>query len=319
MKIDPATGQAPDVPPGPATSADAAHPTGSAKDRRSTHSAPTAVGNAARDIPHSPHRPGSTFGRLIGVSLGPGDPDLITRRGWTALQSGARWTYPVKKAESGSYALDIVRRGGLAVPGDAEALVFPMTRDALALARAWARAAARTVALLAEGRDVVFLVEGDASTFSTFGHLARTVRELAPTVDVETIPGISSFAAASARVQRPLAEEDDTFAVVPAAYGIDVIARLLPDFDTLILLKVKPLLDDLIDLLAARGLLGQACFVEKVGSPEERVVHDVAGLRGEKVNYLSLLLVRNPGRIRGELQRGCRKKPTVVVAEEAPG
>lgn len=114
---------------------------------------------------------------------------------------------------------------------------------------------------------------------------------------------------------RPLAEEDDTFAVIPAAYGIDVIARLLPDFDTLILLKVKPLLDDLIDLLAARGLLGQACFVEKVGSPEERVVHDVAGLRGEKVNYLSLLLVRNPGRIRGELQRGCRKKVVAVVEE----
>lgn len=259
------------------------------------------------------------YGRLIGVSLGPGDPDLITRRGWAALQSGARWTYPVKKAESGSYALDIVRRGSLAVPEDAEALVFPMTRDPLALARAWARAAARTVALLAEGRDVVFLVEGDASTFSTFGHLSRTVRELAPAVEVDTIPGISSFAAASARVQRPLAEEDDTFAVIPAAYGIDVIARLLDEFDTLILLKVKPLLDELIDLLAARGLLSDACFVEKVGSPEERVVHDVASLRGEKVNYLSLLLVRNPGRMRGALQRGCRKKPTVVVAEEEPG
>ena len=75
-----------------------------------------------------------TPGRLIGASLGPGDPALITRRAWAALGSGARWAYPVKKAEESSYALGIVRRGGLEVPADAEALVFPMTRDAAALA-----------------------------------------------------------------------------------------------------------------------------------------------------------------------------------------
>ena len=82
-----------------------------------------------------------TYGKLIGASLGPGDPELITRRAWTALQSGARWLYPVKKAEESSYALSIVERGGLAVPTDAVELVFPMTRDAQALGRAWALAA----------------------------------------------------------------------------------------------------------------------------------------------------------------------------------
>ncbi len=68
------------------------------------------------------------LGRLIGASLGPGDPELITRRAWAALGAGARWLYPVKKAEDSSYALGIVERGGLAVPDDAEAQVFPMTR-----------------------------------------------------------------------------------------------------------------------------------------------------------------------------------------------
>ncbi|MBI1905287.1 MAG: precorrin-2 C(20)-methyltransferase [Rhodocyclales bacterium] len=252
--------------------------------------------------------PTPRFGRLIGVSLGPGDPDLITRRGWAALQSGACWAYPVKKAGEASYALDIARRGGLAVPEDAEPLVFPMTRDAGVLARAWARVANRCVELLAGGRDVVFLVEGDASTFATFGHLARAVRELAPVIEVDTIPGVSSFSAAAARVGTPLAEEDDTLAVIPAAYGVAVIDHLLDEFDTLILLKVKPLLDEVLALLERRDLLATSCFVEKVGAPDERVVTDVASLRGETVHYLSLLLVQNPARARGELRRGCRKR-----------
>lgn len=255
----------------------------------------------------SPNQP-RRHGRLIGVSLGPGDPDLITRRAWAALHGGARWAYPVKRAEESSYALDIVLRAGLAAPGDAAELVFPMTRDAVALAKAWARAATLTVGMLAEGRDVAFLVEGDASTYSTFRHLARAVRELAPEVEVETIPGVASFAAAAAVADLALAEEDETVAVIPAAYGVAVIDHLLDEFDTLVLMKVKPLLDEILDLLERRGLLATSCFVEKVGAPAQRVVREVASLRGEKVNYLSLLLVQNPKRQRGELRRGCRKR-----------
>lgn len=248
------------------------------------------------------------YGRLIGASLGPGDPELITRRAWAALQSGARWLYPVKKAEESSYALSIVERSGLALPDDIEELLFPMTRDPEILTKAWAAAAARTVELLAEGRDLVFLVEGDASTFATFSHLARIVRELAPQVEVETIPGVSSFAAAAAAAGTTLAEEAETLAIIPAAYGVEVIDRLLDDFDTLVLLKVKPLVDEIIELLERRGLTATSCFIEKVGAPGERVVRDVASLKGEKVNYLSLMLVRNPKRMRGELQRGCRSR-----------
>ena len=256
-------------------------------------------------------------GKLIGASLGPGDPDLITRRAWAVLQSNARWIYPVKKAQEVSYALSIVERAGLPVPTDAVELVFPMTRDGEALAKAWTRAARQTVDLLAEGRDLVFLVEGDASTFATFGHLARVVRELVPSIEVETIPGVSSFTAAAATTGLPLAEEDETLAIIPTAYGIGVIEHMLDEFDTLILLKVKPLLDDVIDLLERRGLLATSCFIEKVGSPEERVVHDLARLKGETVNYLSLLIVRNVKRQRGELRRGCRRRIEAGVQANA--
>ena len=248
------------------------------------------------------------FGKLIGASLGPGDPELITRRSWAVLQSGARWIYPVKKAAEASYALSIVERGGLPVPADAVSLIFPMTRDAELLAKAWLRAAEQTVKLLAEGRDLVFLVEGDASTFATFGHLARIARELAPEIEVETIPGVSSFAAAAAAAGIPLAEEDETLAIIPAAYGTGVIDHMLDEFDTLILLNVKPMLDEVLELLKRRALLATSCFIEKVGSPEERIVRDIASLQGETVNYLSLLLVQNPKRQRGELRRGCRQR-----------
>ena len=257
------------------------------------------------------------YGKLIGASLGPGDPELITRRSWAVLQSGARWIYPVKKAEEVSYALSIVERSGLPIPTDAVELVFPMTRDAELLTKAWVRAAEQTVALLAEGRDLVFLVEGDASTFATFGHLARVARELAPEIQVETIPGVSSFAAAAATTGMPLAEEDETLAIIPAAYGTGVIDHMLDEFDTLILLKVKPLLDEVLELLERRDLLATSCFIEKVGSPDERIVRDLASLKGEKVNYLSLLLVQNPKRQRGELRRGCRQRKEVQEALSA--
>ena len=259
----------------------------------------------------------NSYGKLIGASLGPGDPELITRRSWAVLQSGARWIYPVKKAEEVSYALSIVERGGLPIPADAVELVFPMTRDAEALGKAWVRAAQQTVELLGECRDLVFLVEGDASTFATFGHLARVARELVPEIEVETIPGVSSFAAAAATTGMPLAEEDETLAIIPAAYGTGVIDHMLDEFDTLILLKVKPLLDEVLELLERRDLLETSCFIEKVGSPDERVVRDLASLKGEKVNYLSLLLVQNPKRQRGELRRGCRQRKEAQEALSA--
>ncbi|MCF6237072.1 MAG: precorrin-2 C(20)-methyltransferase [Gammaproteobacteria bacterium] len=247
-------------------------------------------------------------GTLYGVSLGPGNPGLITRRAWELLQSDKIWSYPIRNAHSDSYALDIALRAGLVLPEQQMSLIFPMTHDASILAKYWLRAASTVLEKLQAGQDVLFLVEGDASTYSTFGHLARTVTGLDESIEIEVVAGVPSFNAAAARVQMPLAEVDDTVAIIPAGYGLKVINHMLDEFDTLILLKVKPLLDDIIDLLAKRQLLEHSCFIEKAGSPYERVVNDVASLQGEKVNYLSLMLIKNPNRQRGEIIRGCRKK-----------
>ncbi|QTD46835.1 precorrin-2 C(20)-methyltransferase [Ottowia testudinis] len=251
-------------------------------------------------------------GKLIGVSLGPGAPGLITRAAWDALQRrDAVWVYPARSGKTPSYALDIATRAGVAPPAEHALLLFPMTHDGDKLARAWLKAAHTVLPWLQAGRDVLFLVEGDASTYATFGHLARTVRGLDARIATEVIAGVNSFTAACADVGVPLAEQDDTVAVVPAAYGVSAVDRLLPDFDTLVLMKIKPILDELLDWLVRRDLLAHAHFIERVGALDERTLSGAGllALRGEKVSYLSLLVVKNPHRVRGERIKGCLKKP----------
>nr|VFK40249.1 MAG: precorrin-2 C20-methyltransferase /cobalt-factor II C20-methyltransferase [Candidatus Kentron sp. SD] len=234
------------------------------------------------------------LGRLIGISLGPGDPDLITRAAEKTMNSNARWTWPVKKTGDASFALEIARRAGFSPPQDGIPLIFPMTRDAAVLAAAWGVAAETVLQSLQAGRDVLFLCEGDVSTYSTFGCLSRNVTKRNAEVQVAVIPGVSSPQACAARLGIPLAEQDDTLAFLPAGYGVEMVTQLLDVFDRLVLMKVNPVLDQVIDLLDLRGLLAHARFVERVGTPEERVVTDVASLKGQRVNYLSLLLVHNP-------------------------
>ncbi len=251
-------------------------------------------------------------GKLYGVSLGPGDPDLMTRRAWELLHSDAHWTYPIKKKNSPSYALQIALQAGLDKPENSTALTFPMTHNKEILAKYWLQAAQTVLEILQLRQDVIFLVEGDASTFSTFQHLAKTVKALDETITVETIPGVPSFNAAAARAEIPLADTDDTVAIVPAGYGISMIESLLNDFDTLVLLKVKPILDNIIDLLQDKKLVQNSCFIEKAGTLQERLIHDIPSLRGKKVNYLSLIIIyNNQHRKRGEMIRGCRSENTV--------
>ncbi len=253
--------------------------------------------------------PATQFGRLIGVSLGPGDPDLITMKAYKALKTKAHWTYPVRREGAESFALQIVLNAGFELPEASTPLIFPMTHDPEKLLKYWDLAAKAVLEPLLEGTDVIFLVEGDASTYSTFGHLLRTVSELEPKIESETIAGVSSFNAAAAISGEVLVEVDDTMAVLPAGYGVRWIEKLMVDFDTLVLLKVKPLLDDIIELAEKHDIVSHCCFVEKAGTHEERTIHDITELRGQTVNYLSLMIIHNPHRERPEIMRGCRKKP----------
>ena len=193
-----------------------------------------------------------------------------------------------------------------------------MTHDGNKLALAWSRAATTALQWLEAGKDVLFLVEGDASTYATFSHLARTVHALNNTVSMEVIAGINSFTAACAHATLPLAEQDGTIAIIPASYGLAKIDRLLADFDTLVLMKVKPLLDEILDWLQQRDLLQDSCFAERIGTSDERLLMgtNMLQLRGEVVNYLSLLIVKNPHRLRENHIHFSPKKNNISATEK---
>ena len=279
-----------------------------------TNHSPATSSSAA--APAAPTR----YGTLIGVSLGPGDPGLITRAVWEQLQRrDTIWVYPARSGKTPSYALGITQRAGLEPPAQHQELLFPMTHDGSKLALAWAKAANTVLPWLQSGRDVLFLVEGDASTYATFSHLARTITALDAAAPVQYMAGVNSFTAATAHASMALAEQDDTIAIIPAAYGVAAVNRLLPDFDTLVLMKIKPLLDELIDWLQQRDLLAGSVFVERVGAPDQRLLagQELLALRGSSVNYLSLLVVKNPHRIRGERIKGCLKKTSPTSTHTA--
>jgi precorrin-2/cobalt-factor-2 C20-methyltransferase len=168
-----------------------------------------------------------------------------------------------------------------------------MTRGAEIERPHWVAAAQIVGQVLQRGQDAAFITEGDPLLYSTFIYLQEALAVHFPGAPVEVIPGVSSVTAAAARAGFPLARADDRVAVIPATYDPDHLAHLVAAFDTVVLLKVSRVLDRLIDILEAQGLAQNAVLVERCGTPEERIVRQLVSLRGQRVHYFSLILVRH--------------------------
>lgn len=230
-------------------------------------------------------------GIVYGLGVGPGDPELLTLRAHRLLTSVPVVFAPAGRNGRPGLARRIV--DGYLDPSRQriEALSFALARDHAAMEAAWATAADRVAAVSAEGLDAAFVTEGDPLTYSTFAHLARTLRQRHPEVPVEAIPGVTSFAAASALALQPLVDQDELLAVIPATYVLDDLEETLRRFDTVVLLKVAGVFDRIFDLLERLDLVESALFVERAGWPEQRLTWDVRGLRGLPLDYFSLLIV----------------------------
>lgn len=202
---------------------------------------------------------------------------------------------PVSRAGGASYARAIV--DAYLEPGRqrVEELPFSMHGDDDGMRGRWRANAAQALETLATGADAVFLTEGDPMLYSTFVHVAGALHELAPDVPIVAVPGISSAFAAAAAAFVPLTDRDERLAVLPATYVGETLGDVLDAFDTVVLLKVASVFDRVLDLLEARGLVQHTVWVRRCGRPEQEIVREVRTLRGRRLDYFSLLIVRRPG------------------------
>ncbi len=227
-------------------------------------------------------------GILYGIGVGPGDPELLTLKAARIISQTPVIAGPIAKPGGESYALNIVSEL-LRPEQTALKLLFPMVRDTQTR-QGHRRAAAQTIAKeLEAGRDVAFLTEGDPLLHSTFIYI---LQHLSPRFPVEIIPGVSSIMAAAAQAQLPLVNADQRLAVIPATFeNLAELRQVFFNFDTVVLLKVHRVFDQLLDLLDELGLSEHAVLVERASHAAGRVVEDARSLRGVPVHYLSLLIV----------------------------
>ncbi|MFD1773112.1 precorrin-2 C(20)-methyltransferase [Paenibacillus rhizophilus] len=231
-------------------------------------------------------------GTLYGIGVGPGDPELITVKAFRLMKECPVIAYPKKRMGGKSYALEIVELYINTAEKNMLGLVFPMTKDQDTLDREWSRTVSQCWDHLKEGRDIAFVTEGDPNLYSTFIHMARLVQELHPEVPVVSVPGISSVLGAAARLGLPLADGDEQVAIVPARNDRQAMKKALEDHDAVVFIKVAKVLDLIIDLLEEMELVGKASVVMKVTSSDELIWRNVRELKGQELEYLTLMAVK---------------------------
>jgi precorrin-2/cobalt-factor-2 C20-methyltransferase len=236
-------------------------------------------------------------GKLYGVGVGPGDPELLTLKAARIVRDCPVLAVPLTSAGGDSYAFDVV--AAMVRPSQRVLrLLFPMLKSPSARQGYRAEAAASIAAELQAGNDVAFLTEGDPLLHSTFIHVLHC---LPAGLEIEVVPGVSSINAAAAQAALPLVVGDQRLAVVPATFeDIAELEEVLRAFDTVVLLKFARVFDQILDLLSRLGLLETSLIVERASHPAGRVLSDLAALRGQTVHYLSLLIVQGGRGGRGE-------------------
>lgn len=229
--------------------------------------------------------------KLYGVGIGPGDPDLLTVRAVDILRRVPLIFSPLSAMGTSSRALAVVRPYLDEVRQRVVELEFPMQKDQEELEEHWQGSVVQIVEHLKEVGEGAFITLGDVSLYSTFYYIQRIIQRDYPEITVEIVPGIPSFSATAALLQVPYGSADDRIAILPATFEPARIIETLREWDTVILMKVNRVLDQVIDALEELHLLDKAVFVTKCGMPDQEVVYDLRRLRGERPSYFSLILV----------------------------
>jgi precorrin-2/cobalt-factor-2 C20-methyltransferase len=231
---------------------------------------------------------------LVGVGVGPGDPQLITVKAVAVLRAADVILVPATEtsgAEAGR-AEQVVLAACPQVAGQLRRVPFAMSeRRGVGPARreSWAASAEAARQAFGEGATLVaFATVGDPSVYSTFSYLAAHVQAVVPGLDVSVIPGITAMQALAAASRTPLVEGRESLTLVPATAGVDAVALALDTADTVVAYKGGRQLPALLALIRERdreGVLGV-----NVGLPGEQLT-PLAEVDAEAAPYFSTILV----------------------------
>ncbi|KHL19343.1 precorrin-2 C20-methyltransferase/precorrin-3B C17-methyltransferase [Mumia flava] len=232
-------------------------------------------------------------GRLYGVGLGPGDPELVTLKAARLIAAADVIAYHQgrgKRSNARRIADDLI-------PPDAheEVLEYPVTTGttdhpggyAGAMTDFYADCEARVAAHLDAGRDVVVLAEGDPLFYGSFMYLHD---RLSGRYESQIVPGVPAFAAASATAAAPLVRQTDVLTVLPGTLDEAELARRLADTDGAIIMKLGRRFPAVRSALAQAGRLDDAVYVERASMDSQRLL-PVAEVDPDSVPYFSIVLV----------------------------
>lgn len=224
-------------------------------------------------------------GKVYGVGVGPGDPELLTLRSHRLLLDCRVLAYPAPDSGE-SFARSIVAQF---IPEHAVEIpiVIPMTTRRFPAKSVYDAAAAAIAAHLEAGQDVVVLCEGDPFFYGSFMYLFERLAERYP---IEIVPGVSSLMASAAALRRPLAARNDVLTVVPAPLPNAAILAKLEDSDAVAIIKIGRHFSRIRTLIEAAGLAECAGYLERVTLEQQRVM-PLASVTEENAPYFSIILI----------------------------
>lgn len=222
-------------------------------------------------------------GKLYGVGVGPGDPELITMKAFRLLKDADVVAVPDKGAGEKT-ALQIVR--DYVDETKVQYFPTPMIRDKAALQKNYEDQADRICALLDAGKNVVFITLGDPTIYSTYYYVHKIVAQRG--YEAELIPGVPSFCAVAARLGTALCERSDRLLIVPASSSVEDALDVKANK---VFMKSGSSILELQEQLRSAGKLEHAFAVENCSMADEHVWHKFSDM-DQPSGYFSIVVVK---------------------------